>query len=363
MRRCVHLTLLLAAALALLAVPIASGASPDLVVSQVYAGGGNSGATYANDFVELFNRGSCVRRPVRLVGAVRDRVRHELAGDTARGLAGAGPPLPRRLASGGANGAALPTADATGTLEPRCLRREGRTRARHGCAHLRRDGRKLQRGGGRPRPRRVRIGDRLRRALPRRPSPTRRRPFRASNGCDDTDANGTDFTTDTPAPRNDLDRRPRRAAGTPPPAGSASGTANIALDLQSTLSIALEKPTLSFGNVSPGDSPAALTDRVTVTSTNARRLHAERSPERVRACRPPARALRDGPGNRRSSDRRSPAVPRAALPVAPAADLLVGTTAAPSASVRRRVADEPRVSPRRSRRSRRATTRPPSPSR
>ena len=58
MRRCVHLTLLLAAALALLAVPIASGASPDLVVSQVYAGGGNSGATYANDFVELFNRGS-----------------------------------------------------------------------------------------------------------------------------------------------------------------------------------------------------------------------------------------------------------------------------------------------------------------
>ena len=31
---------------------------PDMVVSQVYAGGGNSGATFANDFVELFNRGS-----------------------------------------------------------------------------------------------------------------------------------------------------------------------------------------------------------------------------------------------------------------------------------------------------------------
>src|SRR5438034_2385180 len=65
MRRCVHLSLLLAVALSLLAVPIASGASPDLVVSQVYAGGGNSGATYANDFVELFNRGSA---PVDLSG-------------------------------------------------------------------------------------------------------------------------------------------------------------------------------------------------------------------------------------------------------------------------------------------------------
>ena len=43
---------------ATLGVPAAHSASPDLVVSQVYAGGGNSGATYANDFVELFNRGS-----------------------------------------------------------------------------------------------------------------------------------------------------------------------------------------------------------------------------------------------------------------------------------------------------------------
>ena len=33
-------------------------ASPDVVVSQLYGGGGNSGATYANDFVELFNRGA-----------------------------------------------------------------------------------------------------------------------------------------------------------------------------------------------------------------------------------------------------------------------------------------------------------------
>src|SRR6266536_2613785 len=46
-----------AAAVALSASP-ASAASPDVVVSQVYGGGGNSGATYTNDFVELYNRGT-----------------------------------------------------------------------------------------------------------------------------------------------------------------------------------------------------------------------------------------------------------------------------------------------------------------
>ncbi|GAA2384557.1 hypothetical protein Cme02nite_66120 [Catellatospora methionotrophica] len=32
--------------------------SPDIVISQVYGGGGSVGATYTNDFVELFNRGA-----------------------------------------------------------------------------------------------------------------------------------------------------------------------------------------------------------------------------------------------------------------------------------------------------------------
>ncbi len=32
--------------------------SPDIVISQQYGGGGNTGATYKNDFVELFNRGT-----------------------------------------------------------------------------------------------------------------------------------------------------------------------------------------------------------------------------------------------------------------------------------------------------------------
>jgi predicted extracellular nuclease len=36
----------------------ALAASPDVVISQVYGGGGNSGATLTHDFIELFNRGT-----------------------------------------------------------------------------------------------------------------------------------------------------------------------------------------------------------------------------------------------------------------------------------------------------------------
>lgn len=43
----------------------AQAASPNVVISQVYGGGGNSGATYTNDFIELFNRGNA---PASLAG-------------------------------------------------------------------------------------------------------------------------------------------------------------------------------------------------------------------------------------------------------------------------------------------------------
>src|SRR5207249_982486 len=32
--------------------------SSAIVISQVYGGGGNTGATYTNDFIEIFNRGA-----------------------------------------------------------------------------------------------------------------------------------------------------------------------------------------------------------------------------------------------------------------------------------------------------------------
>ena len=47
----------LAALLAGLSVP-AMAVSPNLVISQVYGGGGNSGAQFRNDYIEIFNRGT-----------------------------------------------------------------------------------------------------------------------------------------------------------------------------------------------------------------------------------------------------------------------------------------------------------------
>ncbi len=108
---------LLGLALALLAAlaPSAVGASPGVVVSQVYAGGGNAGATYANDFVELFNPGAA---SVDLSGWT---IQYASAGSTSwsatplSGSIAAGRSYLVQLASTAAVGSALPTPDATGT--------------------------------------------------------------------------------------------------------------------------------------------------------------------------------------------------------------------------------------------------------
>jgi len=54
-----------AVACLLLAVPAFATPSANLVISQVYGAGGNSGAIYQNDFIEIFNRGAS---PVSLSG-------------------------------------------------------------------------------------------------------------------------------------------------------------------------------------------------------------------------------------------------------------------------------------------------------
>jgi uncharacterized protein len=47
---------LLAVSGALLGASPAQAVSANVVISEVYGGGGNSGATWKNDFVELYNR-------------------------------------------------------------------------------------------------------------------------------------------------------------------------------------------------------------------------------------------------------------------------------------------------------------------
>lgn len=91
----------------------------NLVISQVYPGGGLSGAIFTNDFIEIFNGGtttvdfSATPYSVQFLSTS--------AATWAKTDLTFGTVLPGRYflvreASGGANGAALPTADATGTL-------------------------------------------------------------------------------------------------------------------------------------------------------------------------------------------------------------------------------------------------------
>ena len=106
--------LLLVLACAVLAVPAAQGATSSVVISQVFGGGGNSGAPYTNDFVELLNRGAS---PVDLSGWT---VQYASAASTSwstTALSGSIQPGRYYLVqlSGGTVGAPLPTADATGT--------------------------------------------------------------------------------------------------------------------------------------------------------------------------------------------------------------------------------------------------------
>src|SRR4051812_15175603 len=96
-------------------VPVGHASSSGLVVSQVYAGGGNSGASYTNDFVELFNGGSSA---ADLTGM---SIQYASAASTSWGPTALGGSIQPghyylvMLASSGAVGAAMPSPDATGT--------------------------------------------------------------------------------------------------------------------------------------------------------------------------------------------------------------------------------------------------------
>ena len=57
--RLLNLLLIAALAFSLVAfVQPAQAVSTTIVISQVYGGGGNTGAPYTHDFIELFNRGT-----------------------------------------------------------------------------------------------------------------------------------------------------------------------------------------------------------------------------------------------------------------------------------------------------------------
>ncbi len=323
----VVLSLLLALVVA--AVPAAVGATPGVVVSQLYAGGGNSGATYTNDFVELFNPGSA---SADLSGWTIQYA--SAAGTTWQTTPLSGSIAPGRyylvqLASTAAVGAPLPAPDATGTTNLAasggkvalvssatlltCGATAGSCAGASGLQDLVGYGSATDfEGSG---------------AAPSLSSTTV--ATRAAAGCTDTNDNAADFDAVTPAPRNSA-AAATTCAGSPPPSGSASQGAQVDVDIQPLLSISLERSSLSFGQVRTGTTPTPLSEAITIVGNTAAgySLSVHRSaftpadlPLGVASTAPAGAQL--GPALAGGA--------RAAVPIAPAADLLVGTTAAPSA--------------------------------
>ena len=316
----------LAGALVVMA-PAALAASPDLVVAQVYGGGGNSGATYQNDFVELFNRGGSA---VDLTGWT---VQYASASSTSWAATALGGTIPAgghylvQLASAGAVGSTLPTPDATGTTNLAatggkvaivhdtsalsCGASAGSCSAVPAVHDLVGYGSATDYEGSGAAP-----------ALSATES-----AIRAGSGCTDTDVNSADFAAATPVPHNSSSATGSCGSSSSP---GISQSASVAVDLQSVLAVSLEKTAVSFGTAAVGQTPAPVGEKVTVTSTGANgySLSVHRT-----TFSPADLPLGIGSGVP-SGGQLNPVLgggALAALPITPAADLLIGTTSAPSA--------------------------------
>ena len=319
--------LLLALLAVLLLFPAAAHASPSgVVVSQFYGGGGNAGATFRNDYVELFNAGSTT------VDISSWTVQYATAaGTTWQATALTGTIAPGRhylvaLASNADAGAALPAADATGTTNLGGT--SGKIALVRGAAGLTCGASAGSCSGNAAVEDLVGYGSATdfegagsAEALSN-PSAA----LRANGGCTDTGNNAADFTAGTPLPRNAASAAHACAGGPSPGTG---GSVNVALDVGSMLSVSVDRPSLSFGAFAAGDKPSPLAERVTVSSNNAAgySLAVARTtfspqdlPLALSATAPAGGTLGSGLGA---------LVP---IPISPAAALTVGTKAAPSAA-------------------------------
>ena len=314
---------------ALLVAPAARSASSDMVVSQVYGGGGNSGATYANDFVELFNRGATA------VDLGTWSIQYASASGTSwqvtplSGTVQPGKYFLVQLASAAAVGAALPTPDATGTTNLAnsggkvavvrsataitCGASAGSCSADSSVADLIGYGSATDfEGSG---------------AATGLSNTTA--ALRAGDGCTDSDVNESDFAGATPTPRNSATAA-APCSGGPPPGESASAQAGVDIDIEDVLSISLEKQNISFGSALAGESPAAVSERITVSSNNAAGYALTVHRSAFQPADLPLGMTATAPSGGQVGPQLASGA-KAAIPIAPAPDLLIGTTAARSA--------------------------------
>jgi lamin tail-like protein len=263
----IHLLVLLSALALPFGVASARGSGAgSLVVGEVYAAGGNTGAVYTNDYVELFNRGAS---PVAVDGWTLQYASASSTSWQSTALSGTIPAGGRylvQLASGGTNGGALPAADATGTSNLAvtggkvalvddatalsCGASAGSCSSASDIEDLLGYGSAADyEGSGAA------------------PAPSATKAVSRTDVCTDTDDNAADFAAATPDPQN-ASAAASACSITPPPDGS-SGSAGVDVDIQPVLSIALDHPTLSFPAAVPGTTPSPLPENVKVTSNDA----------------------------------------------------------------------------------------------
>jgi uncharacterized protein len=262
-----RLRLLPLAVAALLAVtPFAHAATGSVVVSQVFAGGGNSGAPYANDFVELLNRSGTAVDVSGWTVQYAPATSTSWQATTLSGSIQPGHYYLVQLASSAAVGASLPAPDATGTTNLAntggkialvhdgtalaCGATAGSCSAVSSVEDLVGYGGASDYEGSGPAP-----------ALSATTALAR-----DASGCTDTGVNEADFATAAPAPRSSSSAAASCSGSTPPKSASAGAT--VDLDVQPVISIALERPSISFGTVVPGQTPPAVSERVTVISSD-----------------------------------------------------------------------------------------------
>lgn len=249
-RRRSLLALFLALALALVTLPIFPARalaviSSEIVISQIYGGGGNSGAPYTNKYVELFNRGTAT------VSLSNWSLQYASASGTSWtnrvNLSGSIPAGGYFLIQlfGGANGAPLPvTPDLTSTsINPA---------AASGKLALVRSTTALSGGCPTNDPNLVDFvgygtadcGE----GGTKTPTLTNTTAaFRAGNGCTDTDDNAADFTVAPPSPRN--------SASPPNPCGGPTPTSPQGAGSASPASVAGGEGVLLTVAVTPGANP------------------------------------------------------------------------------------------------------------
>jgi len=319
----------LLAAVGLLVAPAAESASPDLVVSQLYAGGGNSGAPFANDFVELFNRGST---SVDVSSWTIQYASSSGATWQATPLAGSVQPghyYLVQLASAAAIGSPLPTPDASGATNLAVS--GGKVALVRGSALLSCGASAGSCSGDSTIADLIGYGSAAdHEGSGAAPAPSNTlAEVRAGSGCTDSDDNAADFSTAAPAPRNSAS--PSASCGSQPPPEGVSQSASVDIDVQSALSIALERSSVSFGHAASGETPASVSEHVTVVSNNdtgyALTVH--------RSAFTPADLPLGISGSAPSGGQIGPPLAGGAIapiPIAPAADLLVGTTSGRSAA-------------------------------